>query len=165
MITPDEVRGLVDHEVLQFLTEPRISEHYVDLDDLSLRITDAESRFKPVVPANTHFFGPEALEGGFWNFRGRGTANISAGWYDASGISWIRSYRTPLGNIGHSPDERRGRAPLQLEQATRSCGISPDCRREVTAGSVDCGTILAGPPDGPPNPGPRSAAWMPIVHW
>src|SRR6266853_5790375 len=58
MIPPDEVRGLVDHEVLEFSTEPRISVGYVDLDDLSFLVTDAARRFEPVVPAKTHFFGP-----------------------------------------------------------------------------------------------------------
>src|SRR5690349_16407356 len=58
MITPDEVRGLVDHEVLEFSTEPRISVGYVDLDDLSFLVTDAARRFEPVVPAKTHVFGP-----------------------------------------------------------------------------------------------------------
>jgi hypothetical protein len=46
MITPDEVRGLVDHEVLEFSTEPRISVGDVDLDDLSFLVTDAARRFE-----------------------------------------------------------------------------------------------------------------------
>ena len=97
MITPDEVRGLVDHEVLEFSTEPRISVGYVELDDLSFLVTDAARRFEPVVPAKTHFFGT-------------GPRRRPGQVRDDSRVQALQ-IRVPGSSRRHGPESRRRRRP------------------------------------------------------